>query len=139
MNEQISRGIDLKELWQITILEDLEKKVVEWANAKGIMNKSNSKYQLSKTIEECGEILQALLAYDQYAHSDSIYDDPDRESKLNELESDLRSEYGDAIVTLIIGMALSGMSLTECLSSAYNKISKRSGKMINGQFVKDAA
>jgi hypothetical protein len=31
------------------------------------------------------------------------------------------------------------LKLTECLESAYNVISKRTGKMVGGQFVKDDA
>jgi hypothetical protein len=32
---------------------------------------------------------------------------------------------------------MQGLTLEECLESAYNVISKRTGKMIDGQFVKD--
>ena len=32
---------------------------------------------------------------------------------------------------------MQGLKLEECLESAYNVIAKRTGKMINGQFVKD--
>ena len=32
---------------------------------------------------------------------------------------------------------MQGMSIEECLNSAYEVISKRSGVMINGQFVKE--
>jgi NTP pyrophosphatase (non-canonical NTP hydrolase) len=45
---------------------------------------------------------------------------------------------GDILVTIIIQAELQGVSLTECLESAYNVIAKRSGVMINGQFVKNA-
>mgnify|MGYP001814076701 CR=1 FL=1 len=44
---------------------------------------------------------------------------------------------GDIMVTLIIQAKMQGLKLEECLESAYNVISKRTGKMINGQFVKD--
>jgi hypothetical protein len=30
------------------------------------------------------------------------------------------------------------VNLVDCLESAYNVISKRTGKMVNGQFVKDS-
>lgn len=45
--------------------------------------------------------------------------------------------HGDQLVTLIIGAHMNGLNLIDCLESAYNVISKRTGKMINGQFVKD--
>jgi hypothetical protein len=41
-------------------------------------------------------------------------------------------------VTLIIQAKMQGLDLNECLGSAYNVISKRTGKMVNGTFVKDA-
>ena len=44
---------------------------------------------------------------------------------------------GDIMVTLIIQAKMQGLSLEECLESAYNVITKRTGRMINGQFVKD--
>ena len=44
---------------------------------------------------------------------------------------------GDIMVTLIIQAKMQDLSLEECLESAYNVIAKRTGKMVNGQFVKD--
>ena len=41
------------------------------------------------------------------------------------------------MVTLIIQAKMQDLSLEECLESAYNVITKRTGRMINGQFVKD--
>jgi hypothetical protein len=32
---------------------------------------------------------------------------------------------------------MQNLKLEDCLESAYNVISKRTGKMVNGQFVKD--
>lgn len=37
----------------------------------------------------------------------------------------------------IIQCRMQGVLLEECLQSAYDVISKRTGKIINGQFVKD--
>ena len=44
---------------------------------------------------------------------------------------------GDIMVTLIIQAHMQDISLEQCLESAYKVISKRKGKMINGQFVKE--
>jgi hypothetical protein len=41
------------------------------------------------------------------------------------------------MVTLIILAEMKKVTLEECLNGAYDIISKRTGKMINGQFVKD--
>jgi hypothetical protein len=40
-------------------------------------------------------------------------------------------------VTAILLAEMHGFSTEECIQSAYDVISKRTGKMIGGQFVKD--
>ena len=47
------------------------------------------------------------------------------------------SEYDDAIQILNTIANHYGWTLRECLQSAYDVISKRTGKMENGVFVKD--
>ena len=49
----------------------------------------------------------------------------------------VRDEMGDVLVTLAIQANLWGLSLTECLEEAYNKINVRTGRMVDGVFVKD--
>jgi NTP pyrophosphatase (non-canonical NTP hydrolase) len=46
-------------------------------------------------------------------------------------------EAGDLIVTLINFLHPLGLNLETCLAAAYKKISKRTGKMVNGTFVRD--
>lgn len=55
----------------------------------------------------------------------------DKEKQIN--------ECGDVIVTLILTSAKLGFTLEEALQSAYTKISNRTGKTVNGVFIKDAA
>lgn len=43
---------------------------------------------------------------------------------------------GDVMVTCIIGCALQGFTPESALEAAYNKISKRDGRMVDGQFVR---
>ena len=51
---------------------------------------------------------------------------------------DAEDAVGDVIVTLIMQCALwPNMDIEDALTSAYNIISKRTGKMVDGQFVKD--
>ena len=52
--------------------------------------------------------------------------------------SEIEDALGDILVTIIIQAEMQGLKLTECLESAYNVIAKRTGKMVDGQFVKDA-
>ena len=44
---------------------------------------------------------------------------------------------GDMVVVLTNLAELSGLTIEECIESAYEVISKRKGKMINGTFVKN--
>ena len=42
------------------------------------------------------------------------------------------------VVVLTNLAAIEGLQIEGCIDSAYNVINKRTGKMINGTFVKDA-
>lgn len=95
---------------------ELEAAVENWAEEKGILSKATPIKQAMKTQEELTELMNAIL-------------DNDRDEIIDAL--------GDVMVTLIIQAKMQNLSLEECLESAYNIISKRTGKMINGQFVKD--
>jgi NTP pyrophosphatase (non-canonical NTP hydrolase) len=88
----------------------------EWANERGLYDKGDPKTQYIKLMEETGEIGRALLKEDTEEIIDGI---------------------GDAVVVLTNLAELVGVPIEECIQSAYNVISKRKGKMINGTFVKD--
>lgn len=96
--------------------KELEKLVIEWADDRGIFEKGNPNAQCDKTLEEVMELSTAL-------HNN------DREETIDAL--------GDILVTIIIQAEMQGLELEDCLLSAYNVISKRKGRMINGQFVKE--
>ena len=95
----------------------LEALVIEWADNKGILKNGTPLAQSKKTMEECQELIDAI----QDDNRDEIAD-----------------ALGDILVTIIIQAKMQNMSLLECLEGAYNVIAKRTGKMVNGQFVKDA-
>ncbi|MGZ9551264.1 MazG-like family protein [Staphylococcus epidermidis] len=96
-------------------LDQLIKNVEQWSINKGL-NNGNSDRQALKFYEEAGEIAAALSRNDKEALKDGI---------------------GDTVVTLIILAQQHNMSLEECLQCAYEEIKDRTGKMINGTFVKD--
>ena len=50
---------------------------------------------------------------------------------------EINDGIGDMVVVLTNLAELLGLSIEECVESAYDVISKRTGKMINGTFVKD--
>jgi len=95
---------------------ELECAIEDWAQEKGILSKATPMAQALKTLEETTELCTAINADDRPEIIDAM---------------------GDIMVTLIIQAKMQNLSLEECLESAYNVISKRTGKMINGQFVKD--
>ena len=96
--------------------QELENKVLQWSKDKGILDKGTPYTQAVKTLEECEELLDACA--------------------VNNLE-EMKDAYGDILVTIINGAHLSGFDLLNCLESAYKEISGRTGKMVDGTFVKD--
>jgi len=87
-----------------------------WANERGLYDKGDPKTQYIKLMEETGEIGRAILKNDTAEIIDGI---------------------GDAVVVLTNLAELVGVPIEECIQEAYNVISKRTGKMKNGTFVKD--
>ncbi|HAP8238263.1 TPA: ArpR, partial [Enterococcus faecium] len=49
-----------------------------------------------------------------------------------------KDSVGDVIVTLIILSMQKGANIQECLEMAYNEIKGRTGKMVDGVFVKSS-
>lgn len=96
--------------------EDLEQNVLEWAEEKGIFDKGTIGGQTKKMGEETFEIVEALL-------------EDDREKLID--------AFGDTMVTLIILAEMKELDLVSCLEEAYQVIAKRTGAMVDGQFVKD--
>jgi NTP pyrophosphatase (non-canonical NTP hydrolase) len=97
-------------------MKQLIKQVEEWAEAKGILAHATTLRQAEKTLEETNELICAIL---------------------NEDSAEIKDAIGDIIVTIIIQAKMQGLTIEECLQSAYDVISKRTGKMMNGQFIKD--
>jgi len=87
----------------------------QWAHAKGIYDKGDSKTQYIKLMEESGELAKALLTNDRDEIIDAI---------------------GDIAVVLTNLAALEKLTIEDCIDSAYKVIAQRKGKMINGTFVK---
>ena len=88
----------------------------EWAEHRGIYDEGDQKTQYVKLMEEAGEVGRAILKDDLPEIKDGI---------------------GDMVVVLTNLAELSGLTIEECIESAYDTIAKRKGKMINGTFVKN--
>lgn len=88
----------------------------KWASNKGIYKKGDPKTQTLKLVEESGELAKAILNDDQEEVIDAI---------------------GDCVVVLTSIAHMRGVTIEQCIDEAYNVISKRTGRMNNGTFVKD--
>ena len=89
----------------------------EWAATRGLYDKGNSHTQYVKLQEEAGELAKALLKNDKPEIIDAI---------------------GDIVVVLTNLAHLEGYDIEYCIDEAYKVIAARTGRMINGTFVKDA-
>mgnify|MGYP001189671560 FL=1 len=87
----------------------------QWADERGIYQKGDVKTQYIKLQEEAGELAKALL---------------------NKDDAEIQDAIGDMVVVLTNLAHLNSVHIETCIAQAYNVISKRKGKMINGTFVK---
>ena len=89
----------------------------DWAATRGLYQQGDPHTQYVKLQEEAGELAKALLKNDQPEIVDAI---------------------GDMVVVLTNLAHLQGYDIEYCIDEAYKVIAARTGKMINGTFVKDA-
>jgi len=108
---------DLYDVAKKNLVEDFNFNLIrDWAQQRGLYDKGNAHTQYVKLQEEAGELAKALLKDDQEEVVDAI---------------------GDMVVVLTNLAHLRGVNIETCIATAYDVISKRTGKMINGTFVKD--
>ena len=94
-------------------MKSLIKKIQEWGREKGI----NDPYkQALKTMEELGELSGSLLKGKRDEEMDAV---------------------GDTVVCLAIYCDIQGIDLEEATQLAYDTIKGRTGKNVDGVFVKD--
>lgn len=101
---------------QLSINENKFDLIRKWAAERGIYEQGNVKTQFAKLVEEVGELAQGILKENDKEIIDSI---------------------GDSVVVLTNLAHLCGFAIEDCIQSAYDEISSRTGKMSNGTFVKD--
>ena len=94
---------------------DVNNKILEWANERNLLPGDPNK-QFVKLIEEVGELANGM-------------------SKNNHTE--IIDAIGDIQVVLIILSKQLGVRYSQALEDAYNVIKSRTGKTINGIFIKD--
>ena len=122
--------------------EELSTLVLQWGEDKGIFAKSTPLRQLDKTQEELDETKEALqklasLADQGILSEELLTDDPDTLDLEGDALAEAKDGIGDMLVTIILLAKMVDMDSVDCLQAAYDVIKKRTGKMVNGQFVKD--
>jgi NTP pyrophosphatase (non-canonical NTP hydrolase) len=96
-----------------------EMRVIQWGEARKIIQNSTPKAQAKKTLEEVQELFDAIEANDKEAMIDA---------------------YGDILVTLVMGCACADLDLVSCFNHAYEQIKHRTGTLTpEGIFLKDSA
>jgi NTP pyrophosphatase (non-canonical NTP hydrolase) len=96
--------------------QELEMKVVQWAEARKIIPNATPQAQLNKALEELAELFKA-------------------ESQKN--MDGIKDGVGDVVVCLINYCALKDIDLVSCLALAYNEIKDRKGTLLaDGTFLK---
>ena len=118
-NKAMAKFMSTKEIFSTDetnyIAADMFTTIRRWAHERGIYDKGNSHTQYVKLMEEAGELARALLKNDKPEIIDSI---------------------GDMVVVLTNLAKLEKLDIEDCIENAYATISKRTGKMVNGTFVK---
>jgi hypothetical protein len=118
--KQLEAALTHLESAQIGGLGALVSLVREWGTTRNIIGpeaKATTQTQFEKLLEEVEELNVAISIPSHEEIVDAI---------------------GDCTVVLILLAELAGTRFETCLHSAYEVISKRTGRMENGMFVKDA-
>lgn len=118
--------------------EELRENVEQWANDKDLLHEENAEKQFMKFIEEVFEFkseMDILVRYRNYYRENPQKKIPKAEHERITKKAEL--ELGDIIVTLIVLCNQLDIDIVGCLEMAYEKISKRKGKTVNGLFVKE--
>lgn len=105
-----------------------------WAAGKNLITGSTWRKQFGKLQEEVNEAKEAMAAFETgqtRAPGDPVVDHAEGLAKV-------KDELGDCGVVLTLLAAQHGLNFEDCLEAALAKISKRTGKVVDGVFVKDS-
>jgi NTP pyrophosphatase (non-canonical NTP hydrolase) len=95
---------------------EVEMKLIQWGEARKIIQNGTAISQAIKTLEETTELLDAINR-----------DDMD----------EIKDAVGDIVVTLIMVCAIKDIDLVQCLEGAYQQIKNRRGHLTpQGTFIK---
>ena len=118
--------------------EELSKLVIEWGESKGILDSSTPLRQLDKTQEELDETREALKKLNDFDYQQDLMEWQGMPTLNREdILAEVKDGIGDMLVTIVLLAKMVNLDTTDCLNAAYDVIKQRTGKMVDGQFVKD--
>lgn len=97
-------------------MNTMKQLILDWAKERDLLKPENATKQFMKLAEEVGELSNAILKNNEDEQADAI---------------------GDIQVVLIILSEQLGFDYDLCLNYAYQVIKNRTGKTVNGTFIKD--
>jgi len=97
-------------------MQNLIRQVNEWAESKDLAQHSTPLDQMWKMVEETQELEMALM---------------------QKQEAAIRDELGDVLFCALVQAYMNGIDAEAVLQAAIVKVTRRTGKMVNGMFVKD--
>lgn len=116
--------------------EELQKLIEQWAKDKDLLKFENTDKQFMKFIEEVFEFKAELDFYKYFKSFKHTNIEVDYSVETVDKYNKLQLEMGDIFVTLIVLYKQIGIEPIKCLDMAYEKIKDRTGKTIDGVFVK---
>jgi NTP pyrophosphatase (non-canonical NTP hydrolase) len=93
-----------------------KKEILAWADNKNLLKYENRFKQYSKLQEESNELYVAML---------------------DDNKAEIIDGLGDCVIVLTILAEQLGYDLATCIEYAYDEIKNRTGKTLNGNFIKD--
>lgn len=100
----------------INKFKNLQTKILIWAKQRDLLKPENANSQFLKVVEELGEFAGAIA---------------------KNKRAEMKDGLGDTLVTLIILANQLDLDLVGCLDIAYNEIKNRTGRTVDGTFIKD--
>ena len=97
------------------IIDDYVEKINDWATKRGLNKTSNDK-QLTKLVEELGELAEGH----NKQNDDQVVD-----------------SLGDMFVVMTIYCLQRGINISDCINQAVETIKDRKGKTVDGVFIKE--
>jgi NTP pyrophosphatase (non-canonical NTP hydrolase) len=89
----------------------------QWAHDRNIIEGATAHAQVTKLLEELGELAGGIA-----------------KKKLDKVADGI----GDAVVVLTILASQHGLLIEDCIEAAWQEIKDRKGRMVDGVFVKEA-